>query len=46
MTVPPQALLDPADGGPVFSTLGELRAGGDWHALAKEFFADAARPLV
>jgi len=25
----------------VFSTLGELRAGADWHALGAEFFADA-----
>ena len=26
--------------GLVFSTLGELRAGADWYALAQEFFAD------
>ena len=27
--------------GLIFTTLGELRAGGDWYALASEFFADA-----
>jgi hypothetical protein len=26
--------------GLIFATLGELRAGADWHELAKEFFAD------
>ena len=41
MTLPPQALLIRRMEGLVFATLGELRAGGDWHALAQEFFADA-----
>ena len=27
--------------GLLFSTLGELRAGADGHAIAREFFADA-----
>jgi len=27
--------------GLVFTTLGELLAGGDWFALAAEFYADA-----
>jgi len=40
-TVPPQALLIRRMEGLLFSTLGELRAGGDWHALAREFFDDA-----
>src|SRR4051812_13678157 len=40
MTVPPQALLIRRMEGLIFTTLGELRAGADWHALAKEFFAD------
>jgi hypothetical protein len=40
-TVPPQALLMRRMEGLVLSTLGELRAGGDWFALASEFFADA-----
>jgi predicted unusual protein kinase regulating ubiquinone biosynthesis (AarF/ABC1/UbiB family) len=40
-TVPPQALLIRRMEGLVFSTLGELRAGADWHAIASEFFADA-----
>ena len=40
-TVPPQALLIRRMEGLVFSTLGELRAGADWHAIAREFFADA-----
>ena len=40
MTVPPQALLIRRMEGLIFATLGELRAGGDWHELAKEFFAD------
>jgi hypothetical protein len=41
LTIPPQALLVRRMEGLIFSTLGELRAGGDWHALASEFFADA-----
>jgi predicted unusual protein kinase regulating ubiquinone biosynthesis (AarF/ABC1/UbiB family) len=41
MTLPPQALLIRRMEGLVLSTLGELRAGGDWHALAEEYFADA-----
>ena len=41
LTIPPQALLVRRMEGLVFSTLGELRAGADWHALAQEFFADA-----
>jgi predicted unusual protein kinase regulating ubiquinone biosynthesis (AarF/ABC1/UbiB family) len=40
MTLPPQALLIRRMEGLVLSTLGELRAGGDWHALAREYFAD------
>jgi predicted unusual protein kinase regulating ubiquinone biosynthesis (AarF/ABC1/UbiB family) len=42
MTLPPQALLIRRMEGLVFSTLGELRARGDWHALASEYFAGAA----
>jgi len=41
LTIPPQALLVRRMEGLVFSTLGELRAGADWHALGAEFFADA-----
>ena len=41
LTIPPQALLVRRMEGLIFTTLGELRAGGDWHALASEFFADA-----
>ena len=41
LTIPPQALLVRRMEGLVFTTLGELRAGADWHALASEFFADA-----
>jgi hypothetical protein len=41
MTLPPQALLIRRMEGLVLTTLGELRAGGDWHALAKEYFAEA-----
>jgi predicted unusual protein kinase regulating ubiquinone biosynthesis (AarF/ABC1/UbiB family) len=40
MTLPPQALLIRRMEALVLSTLGELRAGGDWHALAREYFAD------
>ncbi|MBA2513362.1 MAG: AarF/ABC1/UbiB kinase family protein [Solirubrobacterales bacterium] len=39
-TLPPQALLIRRMEGLVFTVLGELRAGADWHALAREFFAD------
>jgi len=38
-TLPPQALLIRRMEGLVFSTLGELRAGADWSALGREFFA-------
>src|SRR5215217_712304 len=41
LTMPPQALLVRRMEGLVFSTLGELRAGADWHGLGAEFFADA-----
>jgi predicted unusual protein kinase regulating ubiquinone biosynthesis (AarF/ABC1/UbiB family) len=41
MTLPPQALLIRRMEGLVFSTLGELRAAGDWHALGSEYFDDA-----
>src|SRR3954462_6688396 len=41
LTMPPQALLVRRMEGLVFTTLGELRAGGDWYALAAEFYADA-----
>jgi len=46
-TIPPQALLIRRMEGLVFSVLGELRAGGDWAALAREFFAGepASTPL-
>ena len=40
LTIPPQALLVRRMEGLVFSTLGELRAGADWYALASEFFAE------
>jgi predicted unusual protein kinase regulating ubiquinone biosynthesis (AarF/ABC1/UbiB family) len=39
MTVPPQALLVRRMEGLVFTSLGELRAGADWHALSREYFA-------
>jgi predicted unusual protein kinase regulating ubiquinone biosynthesis (AarF/ABC1/UbiB family) len=42
MTLPPQALLIRRMESLVFSTLGELRAGADWHAIAREYFADGA----
>jgi predicted unusual protein kinase regulating ubiquinone biosynthesis (AarF/ABC1/UbiB family) len=42
MTLPPQALLIRRMEGLVFSTLGELRARGDWHALAREYFDDVS----
>jgi predicted unusual protein kinase regulating ubiquinone biosynthesis (AarF/ABC1/UbiB family) len=41
LTIPPQALLVRRMEGLIFTTLGELRAGGDWYVLASEFFADA-----
>jgi hypothetical protein len=41
LTMPPQALLVRRMEGLIFTTLGELRAGADWYALASEFFADA-----
>ena len=40
-TIPPQALLIRRMEGLVFSTLGELRAGADWHALGSEYWGDA-----
>ena len=42
LTIPPQALLIRRMEGLVFTTLGELRAGSEWHALAREFFAGDA----
>jgi predicted unusual protein kinase regulating ubiquinone biosynthesis (AarF/ABC1/UbiB family) len=47
MTLPPQALLIRRMEGLVLSTLGELRAGNDWRALAEEYFAetDPSTPL-
>jgi predicted unusual protein kinase regulating ubiquinone biosynthesis (AarF/ABC1/UbiB family) len=38
MTLPPQALLIRRMEGLVLSTLGELRAGADWSAMAQEYF--------
>jgi hypothetical protein len=43
-TIPPQALLIRRMEGLVLSTLGELRAGADWHALASEYWSDDAPP--
>jgi predicted unusual protein kinase regulating ubiquinone biosynthesis (AarF/ABC1/UbiB family) len=40
MALPPQALLIRRMEGLVFSTLGELRAKADWHALAREYYDD------
>jgi predicted unusual protein kinase regulating ubiquinone biosynthesis (AarF/ABC1/UbiB family) len=40
MTLPPQALLIRRMEGLVLSTLGELRAGGEWYDLAREYYAD------
>jgi predicted unusual protein kinase regulating ubiquinone biosynthesis (AarF/ABC1/UbiB family) len=40
-TIPPQALLIRRMEGLVFSTLGELRAGADWNALADEIWSDS-----
>jgi predicted unusual protein kinase regulating ubiquinone biosynthesis (AarF/ABC1/UbiB family) len=47
MSLPPQALLIRRMEGLVLSTLGELRAGADWSAIAREYFAAAgpATPL-
>jgi predicted unusual protein kinase regulating ubiquinone biosynthesis (AarF/ABC1/UbiB family) len=41
MTLPPEALLVRRMEALVFSVMGELRAGGDWHALGNEFWAKA-----
>jgi predicted unusual protein kinase regulating ubiquinone biosynthesis (AarF/ABC1/UbiB family) len=41
-TLPPQALLLRRMEGLVLSTLGEVRAGADWHAIAREYYAGAA----
>ena len=43
-TIPPQALLIRRMEGLVFTTLGELRAGADWHELAREYWNDGAPP--
>jgi predicted unusual protein kinase regulating ubiquinone biosynthesis (AarF/ABC1/UbiB family) len=43
-TIPPQALLIRRMEGLVLSTLGELRAGADWHGLASEYWSDDAAP--
>lgn len=40
MTLPPQALLIRRMEGLVLTTLGELRAGNDWRALAEEYFGE------
>ena len=40
-TIPPQALLIRRMESLVLSTLGELRAGADWHAVAREYWGDA-----
>jgi predicted unusual protein kinase regulating ubiquinone biosynthesis (AarF/ABC1/UbiB family) len=40
-TIPPQALLIRRMEGLVLSVLGELRAGADWNALGREYWADA-----
>jgi predicted unusual protein kinase regulating ubiquinone biosynthesis (AarF/ABC1/UbiB family) len=41
MSLPPQALLIRRMEGLVLSTLGELRAGADWSAVAREYFAES-----
>ena len=41
MSVPPQALLIRRMEGLVFTSLGELRAGADWNALAMPYFSAA-----
>src|SRR3954462_12236274 len=43
-TMPPQALLIRRMEGLVLSTLGELRAGADWHALASEYWSEDPTP--
>jgi predicted unusual protein kinase regulating ubiquinone biosynthesis (AarF/ABC1/UbiB family) len=43
-TIPPQALLIRRMEGLVLSTLGELRAGADWHALASEYWSEDPTP--
>jgi hypothetical protein len=43
-TIPPQALLIRRMEALVLSTLGELRAGADWNALAGEYWNDGAAP--
>jgi predicted unusual protein kinase regulating ubiquinone biosynthesis (AarF/ABC1/UbiB family) len=40
MTLPPQALLIRRMEGLVLTTLGELRAGADFRAIAEEYFSD------
>lgn len=47
MTLPPDALLVRRMEALVFSVLGELRAGGDWHEIGKEFWfgAEPSTPL-
>lgn len=40
-TIPPQALLIRRMESLVFATLGDVRAGADWHALGSEFWGDA-----
>ena len=40
-TIPPQALLIRRMEGLVFATLGDVRAGADWHALGAEYWGDA-----
>jgi predicted unusual protein kinase regulating ubiquinone biosynthesis (AarF/ABC1/UbiB family) len=45
-TIPPQALLIRRMEGLVLSTLGELRAGADWHALAREYWNDDVEPAT
>jgi hypothetical protein len=41
MTLPPEALLVRRMEGLVFAVLGELHAGGDWHAMGQEYWGDA-----
>ncbi len=43
-TIPPQALLIRRMEALVLSTLGELRAGADWHGLASEYWSDDSVP--
>ena len=46
-TLPPQALLLRRMEGLLLSTLGEVRAAADWHAIAREYYAGGppATPL-